>query len=106
MKPTPLDDLEMHEVLRLCYPDHIRSDDDEYFALSQEVCAEATVDLGDGFAVKLSDLLARVVMLTMPRVCSLSGNISHCVGAVTMKGAAADMVVAVRRDVVVAKDGK
>lgn len=106
MKPTPLDDLEMHEVLRLCYPDHIRSDDDEYFALSQEVCAEATVDLGDGFAVKLSDLLARVVMLTSPLVSSLSGRMSHCLGAVTVNGAEVDMVVAVRRDVAVAKDGK
>lgn len=28
-KVIPLDSLEMHELLRLIYPEHIRSDEDE-----------------------------------------------------------------------------
>ncbi|RTL06116.1 hypothetical protein EKK58_06245 [Candidatus Dependentiae bacterium] len=50
-KPHALDDLEMHELLRLLYPEHIRSDDDDYFELSQQAC-ESMVDLGDGFEVR------------------------------------------------------
>lgn len=57
-KLQPLDDLEMHELLRLMYPEHIRSDDDAYFELSQQAC-ESIVDLGDGFEVPLPELLAR-----------------------------------------------
>lgn len=98
-KPEPLDDLEMHELLRLLYPEHIRSDDDAYFELSQQAC-EATVDLGGGFEVPLSDLLARVSMLTMPMQSGMTGRMSHCLGEVTITNGAAQMLAAVRRDVV------
>lgn len=99
MKTKPLDDLEMHELLRLLYPEHIRSDDDEHFELSQDVCEHATVDLGDGVEVELADLLGRVVMLTMPMESGLTKRLSHCLGAVTIKDGAAQMIAAVRRDV-------
>jgi hypothetical protein len=98
MKTKPLDDLEMHELLRLIYPDHIRSDDDEYFELSQNICDHATVDLGDGFEPTLSDLLGRVVMLTMPMESGLTKRLSHCIGAVTIKDGSVQMMAAVRRD--------
>ena len=78
-KPHPLDDLEMHKLLRLLYPEHIRSDDDAYFELSQQAC-ESIVDLGDGFEVPLPELLARVAMLTMPMQSGLTGALSHCLG--------------------------
>lgn len=93
----PLDDLEMHDVLRLIYPEHIRSDDDEYFELSQEAC-EATIHLGDGVEVTLADLLGRVVMLTMPMEGALRGMASHCLGEVSSNGKEVRMVAAVRRD--------
>lgn len=96
----PLDDLEMHEILRLIYPDHIASDDDEHFDLSQEVCENTTVDLGEGFEPTLADLLGRVVMLTMPMKAGLSGTLSHCLGDVVVRGDRADMRAAVRRDFV------
>lgn len=99
MKTKPLDDLEMHELLRLLYPEHIRSDEDEYFELSQDVCDNATIDLGDGVEVELADLLGRVVMLTMPMESGLTKRLSHCLGAVTIKDGAAQMIAAVRRDV-------
>ena len=97
-KPHPLDDLEMHELLRLMYPEHIRSDDDAYFELSQQAC-ESIVDLGDGFEVPLPELLARVAMLTMPMQSGLTGALSHCLGEVTIADGAAQMRAAVRRDV-------
>jgi hypothetical protein len=99
MKTKPLDDLEMHELLRLLYPDHIRSDDDEYFELSQNVCEHATVGLGDGIEVSLADLLGRVVMLTMPMEIGITKRLSHCLGSFTIKDSSAQMVAAVRRDV-------
>lgn len=98
-KLQPLDDLEMHELLRLMYPEHIRSDDDAYFELSQQAC-ESIVDLGDGFEVPLPELLARVAMLTMPMQSGLTGALSHCLGKVTIKDGQVDMLAAVRRDVV------
>jgi hypothetical protein len=93
----PLDDLEMHELLRLIYPEHIRSDEDHYFESSQEAC-EATIDLGDGFEVTLADLMGRVVMLTMPMRSGLTERLSHCLGEVTIAGDSVQMIAAVRRD--------
>ncbi len=104
MKAKPLDDLEMHEILRLLYPDHIKSDDDEHFELSQNVCMDATVDLGDGVGVSLADLLGRVVMLTMPMESGLTRRLSHCLGEVTIKDGSVQMVAAVRRDAYLAKE--
>jgi hypothetical protein len=97
MKTKPLDDLEMHELLRLLYPEHIRSDDDEYFELSQDVFEHATVDLGDGVEVELADLLGRLVMLTMPMESGLTKRLYHCLGAVTINDGSAQMIAAVRR---------
>jgi hypothetical protein len=96
-KSKPLDDLEMHDLLRLIYPDHIRDDEDHYFELSQEAC-DATIGLGDGFEVTLADFLGRVVMLTMPMSSGLTNRLSHCLGKVTVTGESAQMTAAVRRD--------
>lgn len=93
----PLDDLEMHEILRLIYPQHIKSDEDEYFEASQDVC-EVWVPLGDGVKVELADLLGRVVMLTMQS--PLSGKLAHCLGELTKHGDDWQMRAAVRRECV------
>jgi len=106
MKHKPLDDLEMHELLRLCYPDHIKNDDDEFFDLSADICDSAMVDLGDGVEVSLADLLGRVVMLTMPMRTGMTGRLSHCLGAVTVNGDSVGMVAAVRRDAAPKKEGE
>ena len=98
MKAKPLDDLEMHELLQLLYPEHIRSDEDKYFELSCYICEQTTVDLGDGFEPTLADLLGRVVMLTMPMESALTKRLSHCIGAVTIKDGIVQMAAAVRRD--------
>ena len=95
----PLDSLEMHELLRLIYPQHIRSDDDEYFDLSADICDNTMVDLGDGFKVSLADLLGRVVMLTMPMQSALDGGFSHCLGEITIKDGSAHMMAVVRRPI-------
>lgn len=104
MRAKPLDDLEMHELLRILYPDHIKSDDDEYFELSQSICMDATVDLGDGVEVYLADLLGRVVMLTMPMESGLTRRLSHCLGKVAISDGQAKMIAAVRRDAEIAKE--
>lgn len=95
----PLDDLEMHEILRLIYPQHIQSDEDEYFEASRDVC-RVWVPLGDGVEVELADLLGRVVMLTMPMQSSLSGKFAHCLGELTKHGDDWQMRAAVRRECV------
>lgn len=102
MKNTkPLDDLEMHELLRLIYPKFIRSDEDHYFDLSQDI-GETEIPLGDdGESCTLCELLGRVVMLTMPMQNSLSGGYSHCLGEVVISDGSASMMAVVRRDAMV-----
>ena len=94
----PLDSLEMHELLRLIYPEHIRSDDDEYFDLSAEIADECMVNLGDGVEEPLAELLARVCTLTMPMQSPLSKTWTHALGHMTMKDGAINMIAAVRRE--------
>ena len=100
-KAIPLDSLEMHELLRLIYPEHIRSDDDEYYDLSAEVADECMVNLGDGVEVPLAELLARVGTLTMPMQSSLweaRKTWTHALGHLTLKDGAINMIAAVRRE--------
>lgn len=94
----PLDDLEMHELLRLIYPEHIRSDADEYFDLSAEVASESMINLGDGVEVPLAELLARVCTLTMPLRAAIGGGLTHALGQLTRKGDEVLMIAAVRRE--------
>ena len=98
----PLTDLEMHELLHLIYPEHIRSDADEYFDLSSEM-VDYPIDLGDGFEVTLAELLARVCMCAIPMRSALSGEFSHCLGKIKIKDGEAHMLAAVRRPVEVKK---
>lgn len=97
-KAIPLDSLEMHELLRLIYPEHIRSDEDEYYDLSAEVADECMVNLGDGFEVPLAELLARVCKLTMPMQSPLSKTWTHALGHMILKDGAINMIAAVRRE--------
>ena len=97
-KAIPLDSLEMHELLRLIYPEHIRSDDDEYYDLSADVAENSIVDLGNGFEVPLAELLARVCTLTMPMQSPLSKTWSHALGHMILKDGAINMIAAVRRE--------
>ena len=97
-KVKPLTDLEMHELLRLIYPEHIRSDEDEYYDLSAEVADECFVNLGDGFEVPLAELLARVCKLTMPLRAAMGGGLTHALGKITRNGDELNMIAAVRRE--------
>ena len=97
-KAIPLDSLEMHELLRLIYPEHIRSDDDEYYDLSADVANECFVNLGDGVEVPLAELLARVCKLTMPMQSPLSKTWTHALGHMILKDGAINMIAAVRRE--------
>ncbi len=97
-KVKPLTDLEMHDLLRLIYPEHIRSDEDEYFHLSADVANECFVNLGDGVEVELVDLLARVCLLAMPLRAAMGGRLTHALGKITRNGDELNMIAAVRRD--------
>ena len=97
-KVIPLDSLEMHELLRLTYPEHIKSDDDEDFDRSAQVADECMVNLGDGVEVPLAELLARVCTLTMPMQSPLSKTWTHALGHMTLKDGAVNMIAAVRRE--------
>lgn len=93
----PLNDVEIHEILRLIYPEIIKSDEDLYFDISQDICENATVNLGD-VEVSLAELLGRVVMLTMPLKSPLSGDSYHCLGEVVLKkDGDARMIAVVKR---------
>ena len=96
-KVIPLDSLEMHDLLRLIYPEHIKSDDDEDFDLSAEVADECMVNLGNDFEVPLAELLARVCTLTMPMQSPLSKTWTHALGHMILKDGAINMIAAVRR---------
>ena len=96
-KAKPLDDLEIHELLSLIYPEHIKSDDDEYFNLSQEI-GETEIPLSDGDTCTLAELLGRVVMLTMPMKSALGGKYSHVLGKIEVTGDSINMLAAVSRD--------
>lgn len=96
-KVIPLDSLEMHDLLRLIYPEHIKSDDDEDFDRSAQVADECMVNLGDDVEVPLAELLARVCTLTMPMQSPLSKTWTHALGHMILKDGAINMIAAVRR---------
>lgn len=93
MKATPLDDLEMFELLQAAYPEKFPDDEDETWEAAQEFA-----DSISGFD-DVAELLGRVVMLTMPMESGLTGRLSHCLGRVEFTETRAIMVAAVRRDV-------
>jgi hypothetical protein len=93
MKPKPLDDLEMFELLQAAYPEKFPNDDDETWNAAQEFADEIL-----GWEA-VADLLGRVAMLTMPMESGMTKRFSHCLGTVTIKDGAAQMMAAVRRDV-------
>lgn len=95
-QPKPLTDLEMHDLLRIVCPEHIMSDADHHFEMSAEM-VDYPIDFGYGFKMSLSNLLARVCMCAMPMKTMLSGEISHCLGEVSIKDDAVQMTAAVRR---------
>ena len=92
MKTKPLDELEMFEVLELCYPEKFNGDDDATF--------DAAMDFADNLSGfdQLADLLGRVVMLTMPMESGITKRYSHCLGSIRHVKGNIQMVSAVRRD--------
>lgn len=94
MKARPLDDLEMFELLQAAYPGKFPDE-------GGEESWEAAQDFADGISgwEEIADLLGRVVMLTMPMESGLTKQLSHCLGAVTIRDGQAQMIAAVRRDV-------
>ena len=93
MKTKQLDDLEMFELLQICYPELFEGDDDATF--------DAAIQFADnelqGFDA-LADLLGRVVMLTMPMSSGITGRLCHCLGKIVINKGNASMIAVVRRD--------
>lgn len=94
MKAQPLDDLEMFELMQAAYPEKFSGDDDETWEAAQQFADEICGWEG------VAELLGRVVMLTMPMESGLTKRMSHCLGRVTIRDGRAQMIAAVRRDVV------
>ena len=92
MKVTPLDDLEMFEILQAAYPEKFSGDDDETWEAAQEFADEIS-----GWD-QIADLLGRVAMLTMPMESGMTKRMSHCLGKVEVVRGKAMMIAAVRRD--------
>lgn len=91
MKTKPIDDLEMFELLRACYPEKFTDEEDETFEAAMDFANELS-----GFD-ELADLLGRVVMLTMPMKSGLTERLSHCLGPVELSGGTARMTAVVSR---------
>lgn len=95
MKPKPLDDLEMFEVLQAAYPEKFGDDSNDTWDSAQEFADELS-----GWE-DIADLLGRIVMLTMPMKSGLTERLSHCLGKIEIKEGVAQMTAAVRRDVLI-----
>lgn len=95
LRVQPLDELEMFELLQAAYPEKFPDDDDSTWEAAQEFADQIS-----GWE-DVSELLGRVVMLTMPMESGLTGRVSHCLGRVTVRGGQVQMVAAVRRDTVI-----
>lgn len=92
LRVQPLDELEMFELMQAAYPEKFPGDDDDTWEAAQEFADQIS-----GWE-DVSELLGRVVMLTMPMESGLTRRVSHCLGRVTVRGGQAQMVAAVRRD--------
>ena len=93
MKPKPLNDLEMFDLLRAAYPEKFNDDVDETWDAVQQF-AEDFAGWDD-----VADLLGRVVMLSMPMVGGFNNRLSHALGPVSIKEGKVSMVSAVQRNV-------
>jgi hypothetical protein len=93
MKVTPLDDLEMFELLQAAYPGRFESDDNDTFEAAQEFADELS-----GWD-DIAELLGRVATLTTPMRSPLTGKVTHCLGKVSMDGDTVNMLAVVKRPV-------
>lgn len=91
MKVKRLDDLEMFDLLSAAYPGKF-TDDDAGWDSAQNFAEEIS-----GWE-DVSDLLGRVVMLTMPMESGITKRLYNCLGKIELHKGEARMIAAVRRD--------
>lgn len=91
----PLDDLEMFELIQLCYPEKFPDESDETWDAVRDF-----VDCDLQGEEMLSDLLARVCMLALPVRSPLSGTNYHCLGQISENGEGYNILAAVKREAV------
>lgn len=91
MKYKRLDELEMFELLQAAYPEKFAGEDDDTY--------EAAQIFADGLSgwEDISELLGRIVMLTMPMQSPLTNTWAHCLGKVVIHDGKANMIAAVQR---------
>lgn len=75
MKKAPLDELEVHELLRLCYPEKFPDDSDETYDKAQDFLDELS-----GYEA-IADLLGRVAQCAPTMVSGLSGRKFSALGS-------------------------
>lgn len=93
MNTTPLNDLEMFDLLQAAYPEKFTDDNDDTWNAAQQFADEIS-----GWD-DIADLLGRVTMLSMPMKSELTEHTSHCLGHIIIKGNHIQMIAAVRRDI-------
>lgn len=92
MKPEPLDDLEMFELLQLAYPGQFDGDDEEAWDKALSFADELS-----GFD-QLADLLGRVVIMAPTMESPLTKRLYHVLGRLEpMKDGNYAMIAVVRR---------
>ena len=94
-KYTPLDDIELYDLIAAAYPEKFKGD-------SSDADYDAVMDFVDDMFGKCTIcwLLGRVVMMTMPVKSPLTGEAYHAFGNVAFKGdTEVDLHAVVRRKV-------
>lgn len=93
LRAKPLDELEMFDLLRAAYPEKFTNETDKTYEEAQnfanELCGWEDV----------SELLGRIVMLTMPMESAITNIQRHVLGTVTYKDGRAILEGAVFRDI-------
>ena len=89
---TPLEELELYELLAAAYPEKFSGDDSESDFLAAMEFAASMWGEAD-----ICDLLGRVVMLAMPMTSPLTGEIYHALGKITIADHRVNMVAIVKR---------
>ena len=96
----PLTDLELFNVITAAYPEKFpddRADDDGDNNFYSTIDFAGDISGVDG----ISDLLGRVILLTMPAYSPLNGKHYHSLGTVTVKDGNVDMCALVKRKVLI-----
>jgi hypothetical protein len=95
----PISDLELYEIIVAAYPDKFKenSEEDNWDEVMDFIASKFDIE-------ELSELLGRLVYLTMPMQSPLTNKYAHCLGKVSFVKNSVNMAVAVKREIEIKKE--